>query len=215
MPPPGNVAAGRIENASPGRRPRAAWDPTAAMQPARHRDHVYRVVVRLLAVSLLPVAFLVAPRRARHVACQWALAARFPAEDLTGLTPATSAAFRAARTQALWRDGELIGLTSGHREARVQARLFDEAVRRTGSVALARVWALPPHESRHVAGTALDVRPAEGARWLERYGRVHHLHRVYDNEWWHFEYRPDGPPMRRAHPGAPPTRGRAARSASA
>jgi zinc D-Ala-D-Ala carboxypeptidase len=155
----------------------------------------------MLAVVLLPVAFLVAPRRARHVACQWALAARFPAENLAGLTPATAAAFEAARTQALWQDGELIGLTSGHRETHEQARLFAEAVRRARSPELARRWVLPPQESRHVAGTALDVRPTEGARWLERHGQRHHLHRVYDNEWWHFEYCPDGPPPRRAHPG--------------
>jgi hypothetical protein len=157
----------------------------------------------MLAVMLLPMAFLVAPRRARQVACQWALAARFPAEDLTGLTPATSAAFKAARTQALWRDGELIGLTSGYREAHEQARLFAEAVRRARPPEFARMWVLPPHESQHVAGTALDVRPAEGALWLERYGPLYDLHRVYDNEWWHFEYCPDGPPQRRAHPGEP------------
>ncbi|MFG1677349.1 D-alanyl-D-alanine carboxypeptidase family protein [Micromonospora sp. NPDC049282] len=172
-------------------------------QPARRRDHLYRVVVRMLAVMLLPVAFLVSPRQARQVACQWALSARFPAEDLTGLTPATRAAFRAARTQALWRDGELIGLTSGYREAHEQARLFADAVRRARSPELARMWVLPPDESQHVAGRALDVRPTEGARWLERHGRRFHLHRVYDNEWWHFEYHPEGPPRRRAHPGEP------------
>ena len=168
----------------------------------RRRDRWYARITRLLAVVLLPVAFLVAPRRARQVACQWALAARFPGEDVTGLTPETRAAFAAARTRALWRDGELIGLTSGYRSARDQQRVFAEAVRRAGSLAAARVWALPPDESRHVAGTALDVRPVEGARWLERHGARHHLYRVYDNEWWHFEYCPDGPPPRLPHPGA-------------
>jgi hypothetical protein len=37
----------------------------------------------------------------RHLAGQWALAARFPAECLDGLTPATRAAFEAARARAL------------------------------------------------------------------------------------------------------------------
>ena len=129
----------------------------------RQRDRLYRLVTRLLSVALLPLAFVVAPCRARHVACQWALAARFPAEDLDGLTPATRAAFEAARTEALWRHGELIGLTDGYRDAHAQARLFDDTVRRAGSPGLAMRWALPPHESRHVAGTALDVRPVEGA----------------------------------------------------
>ena len=168
----------------------------------RRRDRVYRVVTRLISVALLPAAFAVRPRRARHLACQWALAARFPAEDLVGLTPQTRAAFEAARAEALWRHGEVIGLTDGYRDAATQARLLADTVRRTGSLHLALQWALPPHASRHVAGTALDVRPVEGARWLERHGARHHLYRVYDNEWWHFEYRPEGRPPRLPHPRA-------------
>ncbi|WP_433609370.1 D-alanyl-D-alanine carboxypeptidase family protein [Dactylosporangium sp. CA-139114] len=140
---------------------------------------------------------------ARHRACQWALAARFPAENLAGLTGATRAAFEAARAEALWRHGELIGLTSGYRDPVEQARLFAAAVARDGSVAAAWRRVLPPHASRHVAGTALDVRPTEGARWLERHGDRHGLYRTYDNEWWHFEYRPDGRPVRLPHPGVP------------
>ena len=38
-------------------------------------------------------------------------------------------------------------------------------------------------------GLALDVRPTEGARWLEQHGGRYGLYRIYDNEWWHFEYR--------------------------
>jgi hypothetical protein len=168
----------------------------------RGRDRVYRVVTRVLAVALLPAAFAVAPGHALRLACRWALALRFPAENLEGLTPATRAAFEAARAEALWRHGELIGLTDGYRDAHAQARLFADTVRRTGSLQLAVKWTLPPDESRHVAGTAVDVRPAEGARWLERYGARHHLYRVYDNEWWHFEYRPEGRPPRLPHPSA-------------
>lgn len=176
--------------------------PTPCSSRTRRRDCLYRLVTRLLSVALLPLAFAVAPRRARHVACQWALATRFPAEKLDGLTPAARAAFEAARTQALWCHGQLIGLTAGYRDAHAQARLFDEAVRRAGSPGLARTWTLPPNESRHVTGTALDVRPVEGALWLERHGARHHLYRVYDNEWWHFEYWPGGRPPRLPHPGA-------------
>src|SRR5947208_3251482 len=43
------------------------------------------------------------------------------------------------------------------------------------------------------------------ARWLERHGHRYHLYRRYDNEWWHFEYRPEyagQPPPRRPHPDA-------------
>lgn len=181
-----------------------------APRGGRRRDRWYALLTRALAVGLLPVACAVAPRRGRHAACQWALAMRFPAEDLTGLTPATRAAFTAARTRALWRDGVLIGLTSGHRDAVEQGRLYAEEVARSGSPRAARRRVLPPEESRHVLGGALDVRPTEGARWLERHGAAHHLYRTYDNEWWHFEYRPGGPPARLPHPGAtvagrPPT----------
>ena len=169
---------------------------------ARRRDPVYCAVTRLLAVALTPVAALVTPGRARHTACQWALRARFPAEDLTGLDPAARAAFEAARTRALWRHGELLGLTSGYRDVATQAELYAAGIRRSGSARAAREWILPPHESRHVAGLALDVRPTEGALWLEQHGAEYGLYRVYDNEWWHFEFCPDGRPRRLPHPGA-------------
>jgi hypothetical protein len=168
----------------------------------RARQRLYRIATRLIAAALLPLAFPIAPRRARGVACRWALAARFPAEDLRGLTPATLAALEAARTMALWRDGELIGVTDGYRDEQTQARLFADMVRRTGSPESARRWVLPPEESRHVTGTALDVRPAEGAEWLDRHGWRYRLYRIYDNEWWHFEYWPDGAPLRLRDPGS-------------
>jgi D-alanyl-D-alanine carboxypeptidase len=173
--------------------------------PDRPRDRLYAAVTLLLAVLLLPVAFARRPRRARELAAAWALRMRFPAEDLTGLTAAALAAFTAARTEALWRHGRLIGLTSGYRDPAVQRRMFDEEVRRRGSPAAARVRVLPPEESPHVKGVALDVRPHQGARWLEEHGARYDLYRVYDNEWWHFEHRPEcrgTPPPRRPHPGA-------------
>jgi hypothetical protein len=179
----------------------------------RRRDAVYRAVTRLLAFSLVPLAALSTPGRARHTACQWALRMRFPAENLAGLTGATRAAFEAARTQALWRHGELLGLTSGYRAPAAQAALYAAEVERTGSAEAARRWALPPQESRHVTGVALDVRPTEGARWLETYGAPYGLYRLYDNEWWHFEYRPEGRPTRLAHPGIARTECRSGSSA--
>jgi hypothetical protein len=125
--------------------------PRGAGWSARRRDRWYRRVTWLLAAGLFPVAYLVAPGRARWVAGRWALAARFPAQELSGLTPATRAAFDSARTLALWRDGELVGLTSGYRPAEDQARLFAAAVRRYGSSTAARRWVLPPGESRHAS----------------------------------------------------------------
>jgi len=172
--------------------------------PPRPRDRLFAAITLVLAVLLLPVAFARRPGRARELSCRWALRMRFPAEDLTGLTEGALAAFTAARTEALWNHGQLIGLTSGYRDPLVQQRLFDREVRRSGSPAFARMLVLPPAESGHVRGVALDVRPLEGARWLEEYGARYDLYRIYDNEWWHFEHRPDRagrPPRRRAHPG--------------
>ena len=171
----------------------------------RTRDRVFAAGTKVLALALLPAALLRAPGRARRLACQWALAARFPAENLDGLTGPALAAFTAARTEAFWRDGQLIGLTSGHRDPAEQQRLYAAEVRRTGSPRAARRRILPAAESAHVSGVAMDVRPTEGARWLEEHGGRYCLFRIYDNEWWHFEHRPEGgsqAPPRLPYPGA-------------
>ncbi|MFG2004269.1 M15 family metallopeptidase [Spirillospora sp. NPDC048911] len=165
------------------------------------KARVLAAVTRLIAVLLVPVAYCRAPGQARYLACQWALDLRFPAEDLRGLAPQALMAFTHARAEAFWRDGQLIGLTSGYRDPAEQHRIFVAEVRRTGSVAAARRRVLPAEESRHVRGLALDVRPAEGALWLERHGWRYGLYRVYDNEWWHFEYRTVAP-ERLPHPDA-------------
>ncbi|MET8145729.1 D,D-peptidase/D,D-carboxypeptidase VanY-N [Sphaerisporangium sp. NPDC005288] len=173
--------------------------------PPRPRDRLFAVVTLMLAALLLPAAFARRPGRARELACRWALSMRFPAEDLTGLTDGAMAAFTAARTEALWRHGQIIGLTSGYRDPLVQQRMFDEQARRCGSHPSPRTLVLPPAQSPHVKGIALDVRPHEGARWLERHGARYDLYRIYDNEWWHFEHRPECggiPPRRHPHPGA-------------
>jgi len=165
------------------------------------RETVLETLTKIIAILLLPVAYLYAPGQARHFACQWALALRFPAETLDGLDRATAAAFTTARTEAFWRHGQLIGLTSGHRDAADQHELFTAEVARTGSETAARQRVLPPEESRHVKGTALDVRPTEGALWLETHGDRYGLYRRYDNEWWHFEHCAS-PPARQPHPGS-------------
>ncbi|RKT55241.1 D-alanyl-D-alanine carboxypeptidase [Saccharothrix australiensis] len=160
------------------------------------RDRVYTAATKVLARVLLPLAHLHAPGHARYVACQWALGFRFPREDLDGLHPAAFRAFTAARTDAFWAHGLPIGLTSGHRDAAEQHRLYVEDLRSQGPPRV-----LHPSESPHVRGTAVDVRPLEGARWLEEHGWRHGLYRTYDNEWWHFEYRTHRP-ARLPYPGA-------------
>jgi D-alanyl-D-alanine carboxypeptidase len=156
---------------------------------------VFEVATKVLARVLLPVAKVREPREARHRAAQWALGLRFPRESLAGLMPETRRAFEEARAEAFWRDGQLIGLTSGHRDAAEQYRLCQELGSRV----------LPPSESEHVRGMALDVRPTEGAQWLERNGDRWNLFSRYDNEPWHFELAASRP-ERQPHPGAAPVR---------
>lgn len=165
------------------------------------RARAFAVLARLLALALVPIAYFAAPGRARFLACQWALGLRFRDEDLSGLTERTREALMAARAVAFWRDRQLIGVTSGHRSHAEQRRLFADEVGRAGSLHAARTRVLPADESAHVKGIALDVRPIEGARWLDEHGARYGLYRTYRNEWWHFEHRVSRPDLL-PHPGA-------------
>lgn len=108
------------------------------------------------------------------------------AADTTDLSPALGAALTAATTAAR-RDGVRIRVTSGYRTPAHQQRLYDQAIRTYGSARLARRWVLPPAESAHVRGEAVDVGPRSAAAWLQTHGITWGLCRRYDNEWWHFE----------------------------
>jgi hypothetical protein len=84
-------------------------------------------------------------------------------------------------------DGVELRVTSGWRSAAHQQELYDAAIEKYGSPAKARRWVLPPDESEHVKGGAVDVGPTTGATWLEENGERFGLCRRYDNEPWHFE----------------------------
>ncbi|WP_082220873.1 M15 family metallopeptidase [Luteipulveratus halotolerans] len=84
-------------------------------------------------------------------------------------------------------EGIRLRVTSGYRPASTQERLWKAAIRQYGSRAEARKWVLPPEDSSHVQGAAVDIGPREGARWLELNGARFGLCRTYRNEWWHFE----------------------------
>lgn len=106
--------------------------------------------------------------------------------DTQGLQPAVLRAFdRAAAAAAA--DGVELRITSGWRSAEHQQQLYEAAVAKYGSPERARRWVLPPAESEHVQGLAIDVGPREGASWLAHNGVRFGLCRRYDNEPWHFE----------------------------
>lgn len=106
--------------------------------------------------------------------------------DVDGLQSAVRRAVDRAIAAAA-ADGVELRVTSGWRSAVKQARLFEQAVQKYGSAERARRWVLPPEESEHVRGGAVDVGPESGARWLDAHGVAFGLCRVYDNEPWHFE----------------------------
>jgi LAS superfamily LD-carboxypeptidase LdcB len=106
--------------------------------------------------------------------------------DVTGLTPALRRAVRLA-TDAAAADGVTLTVTSGWRSAEHQERLYRDAIAKYGSPSAARRWVLPPGESAHVRGEAVDVGPPQAAAWLERHGVRWGLCRRYANEPWHFE----------------------------
>lgn len=104
----------------------------------------------------------------------------------TGLTPALRRSITLA-IEAARRDGVELRISSGRRSAAHQQRLYEEAIAKYGSPEAARRWVLPPDESAHVRGEAVDVAPASGAEWLHRNGVRFGLCRRYANEPWHFE----------------------------
>ncbi|MBF6170463.1 M15 family metallopeptidase [Nocardia blacklockiae] len=108
------------------------------------------------------------------------------AEGTAGLDPALAAAYTLAERQA-HAEGVPLSITSGYRTPEQQNELWQDGLATYGSPDAARRWVLPPEESTHVQGKAVDVGPEEGARWLEANGSRWGLCRTFDNEYWHFE----------------------------
>lgn len=97
--------------------------------------------------------------------------------------------FKAAQAAAA-QDGQRIYIVSGFRSLSRQKSLYNQAIRKYGSVDEASKWVAPPLVSHHPWGIAIDVNyPNEpvGAGWLEVHGSKFGLCRVFENEWWHFE----------------------------
>ncbi|WP_084759551.1 M15 family metallopeptidase [Nocardia mangyaensis] len=103
-----------------------------------------------------------------------------------GLDPSLAVAYTVAERQA-HAEGVPLSITSGHRTYEQQQWLWNDGLATYGSPEEARRWVLPPEESTHVSGHAIDVGPQVGAQWLENNGYRWGLCRTFDNEWWHFE----------------------------
>lgn len=88
-------------------------------------------------------------------------------------------------------DGIRMTITSGWRSAAYQDQLLEEAIGEYGSREQAERWVATPETSLHVAGQAVDVGPWDAAIWLQDHGAEYGLCRIYVNEPWHFELRPE------------------------
>jgi hypothetical protein len=107
-------------------------------------------------------------------------------------------AVRQAATDAA-SDGVEFVVDSGWRSPEYQQHLLDEAVSEYGSEAEAARWVATPTTSAHVSGDAVDIGPADATSWLSEHGAAYGLCRIYGNEPWHYELRPDA-----GHNGCPP-----------
>ncbi|MBL1073936.1 M15 family metallopeptidase [Nocardia sp. 2] len=103
-----------------------------------------------------------------------------------GLDPQLAAAYNAAAAEAQ-AQGVSLYVNSGYRSPAEQQALWEDGLATYGSPDETRKWVLPPEESTHVSGQAIDVGPRSGAQWLEDNGYRWGLCRTFDNEWWHFE----------------------------
>jgi hypothetical protein len=115
------------------------------------------------------------------------------------LNPALLGALRRAATDAA-DDGVKLYVTSGWRSPAYQSQLLREAVSEYGSEKEAARWVGTPTASAHVSGDAVDIGPPDATAWLSKHGARYGLCRIYGNEPWHYELRPEA-----IGHGCPPT----------
>jgi hypothetical protein len=97
-------------------------------------------------------------------------------------------------------DGVELVVDSGWRSPEYQQQLLREAISKYGSETEAARWVATPRTSAHVSGDAVDIGPPAAAAWLAEHGAEYGLCRIYANEPWHYELRPQGCPPLYADP---------------
>lgn len=109
---------------------------------------------------------------------------------VANLDPDLLDALRHAATDAA-RDGVKIIVNSGWRSPAYQQHLLHEAVSKYGSKGKATRWVATADRSFHVSGDAVDIGPSDATAWLFKHGAEYGLCRIYRNEPWHYELRPE------------------------
>ena len=89
---------------------------------------------------------------------------------------------------------------SGWRSPVYQERLLHDAISKYGSEREAARWVATAETSAHVSGDAVDIGPPDATAWLSEHGGEYGLCRIYGNEPWHYELRPEATDR-----GCPPT----------
>ena len=154
---------------------------------------------QLPASSSLPAASPIHIPRGEHRDARGEADSAVPAgttvfdDDVPGVAKLDSdllGALRRAATDAA-DDGVDFHVDSGWRSRAYQEQLLDEAISKYGSEAEAARWVATPDTSAHVSGDAVDIGPSGAAAWLSAHGAAYGLCRIYGNEPWHFELRPD------------------------
>ncbi len=118
---------------------------------------------------------------------------------VANLDPALLGALRQAATDAA-DDGVEFFILSGWRSPEYQERLLQQAVLKYASEEEAARWVATPNTSAHVSGDAVDIGRSDATAWLSEHGAEYGLCRIYSNEPWHHELRPEAiyhgcPPM--------------------
>jgi len=109
---------------------------------------------------------------------------------VTNLDAGLLAAMRSAARDAVG-DGVEFVVNSGWRSRAYQDRLLRDAIAQYGSEEEAARWVATADTSPHVSGQAVDIGPTAAATWISRHGAGYGLCRVYRNEPWHVELRPE------------------------
>ncbi|WP_406337098.1 M15 family metallopeptidase [Streptomyces sp. NBC_00649] len=124
---------------------------------------------------------------------------------VANLDPDLLKALRQAATEAA-DDGVEFVVNSGWRSPNYQSQHLREAVSKYGSEA-AR-WVATAATSPHVSGDAVGIGHSDATTWLSDHGAEYGLCRIYKNEPWHYELRPeaidDGCPRMYADPTQDP-----------
>lgn len=141
-------------------------------------------------VALLVVGLIVANawlRQHPEVWLELQLLVRTPSDTDTGRIDPELARRLADAQQGARQAGMKLVIVTAYRPWDTQLAWYRNGLAKYGSEAEARRHVLPPWESKHVRGLAVDVAENDASRWLAASNGRFGLCQRYANEPWHFE----------------------------